>query len=203
MSLVCVRYARNDHAHAFPLSMGRLFLTSMQTCKHLLVHTVDKSLWLSLYRSQTHHLPVPYSWDWLHGSERIDQMTASRIESLVLSVYLTEARWLSARRYPHLLFTGSKAMEIVDTAHFGTILSMDVMLGRWLVVVHQEGTMALWDLTPDARESDYTVGFGWSAKGTSVAVCRCKKDMTGIGLCTSSTVCMDKNGDAIFVTVCR
>ncbi|KAJ3523763.1 hypothetical protein NM688_g8672 [Phlebia brevispora] len=145
--------------------------------------------------------PSPYPYSWLVDPGRSGEVTASRLESLVLSISLSESRWHSARGFPHRLYTGSKQMEIVDTGHFGTILSIDTLLGRWLVVVHQEGTVALWDLLPSAQGFDHGVGFRWTERSTSVPICKYKTDLCGLGSCTSSVACMNADRNAILLAV--
>lgn len=166
---------------------------------------MDRSIWLSQYQSYSTRFPIPYPPQYLLDDKRTSEITGPRLESLVLSTHVAETRWLTERGTPRLLYTGNKAMEIVDTGFFGTLLSIDIMLGRWLVAVHQEGMIMLWDLLPTAQglDNDFGVGFRWTDGQSAIPRCRFKTELQGIGSCTSSVVCMDTDQTAILLAVSR
>ncbi|KAF7798567.1 hypothetical protein EIP86_009789 [Pleurotus ostreatoroseus] len=148
---------------------GPGIMSIRKTCQRISCITADRSLWMSQYQAYSEHCP--------------------RLESLVLSAHVAELRWLTQRGPPRLLYTGNKDLQVVDTGFFGTLLSIDVLLGRWLVAVHQEGMITLWDLLPTAQglqDRDFGVGFRWTDGRSAIPKCKFKTELQGIGSCTSS-----------------
>lgn len=161
---------------------------------------------MSQYQAYSEHCPVPYLLQSFTDTDKNNELTSQRLETLVLSAHVAESRWLTQRGPPHLLYTGNKALQVVDTGFFGTLLSIDILLGRWLVAVHQEGMITLWDLLPTAQglqDRDFGVGFQWTDGRSAIPKCKFKTELQGIGSCSSSVVCMDSNQTAILLAVSR
>ena len=89
--------------------------------------------------------------------------------------------------------------------NIGTLLALDILEGRWLVAVYQEAVVALWDLHPSVDVENLGLGFKWHnhQAGEHAARCRTICELQGIGLCTSSTLSMTRDKDAIFLAVSR
>lgn len=163
---------------------------------------------MSLYSYQYQEYPVPYPWKWISSCEQADKITSTELQSLVLSVDRTEKRWSSVK--PLAVPQALRIPEISSNSvsqlsnNIGMLLSLDILLDRWLVAVYQEAVVTLWDLHP-SWDSDNGLGFQWHDTYSKRSSPRCKvrHDLHGIGLCTSSTLAMTKERDAILLAVSR
>lgn len=147
---------------------------------------------------------IPISVDVL--TNHLHTLKASDVESLVLSVYLTDVRWKDPGK------ASPRPLEATDhpskATQFSThnILAMDVLLDRWLVVVHQleESVVEMWDLSPGSYPpSGHGVGMIWSPYEAPFPQCKIRCIVQNIGPCDSSCVCLDADGSGILVAVTR
>ena len=141
--------------------------------------------------------------EWITSPERNDDIVVSQLESLVLSVDYANRKWHAPRGKPHLLNTIPSPMPFSDIGDYGTILSIDIASSRWLVVVYQESMLALWDLHSSTGDDHPQVGFNWPATETNAPTRIFKGMLDGMGLCASSVVCMDSDGDSILLAASR
>lgn len=141
------------------------------------------------------------------ATEIFAPLTRAEVESYVLSAYLTDRRWMLPRKPPNLLEVSGTTRSAESSMHSGfSILNMDVISDRWLVVLYQGDIVELWDLCP--RSGNNTVGIAKAWKGPasteeSRAVCKTRYTIQGLGPCSMSAVAISEDRRSILLAAGR
>ncbi|EKM50536.1 uncharacterized protein PHACADRAFT_263872 [Phanerochaete carnosa HHB-10118-sp] len=134
-------------------------------------------------------------------------LTRAEVESLVLSVSLTERRWKLPRKPPKLLEASEVVCSAEEPMHTGmSILNMNILADRWLVVLYQGDAVEIWDLCPNSGSSASGVTRAWNGPGpedTPCAPCAIRHTVQGLGPCCMSAVVLSEDGRDIILAVGR
>ncbi len=175
-----------------------------QSCRRASGLAKDRALWIAFYHRQTYELPTPYPLGHFSCNGLESDTRTSDIETLVLTVNRTENTWLLPRSKP-------RSLSRIPTYNFdyplmssridpGAILSIDVLLNRWLLAVYQEGQVELWDLAPQTLPCGYDIGFHWD-HGSSTPVKReLRYQIQGPASCTASVASVADGSITLAVT---
>lgn len=116
-------------------SSNRLKLTRQAQCQRFLYDvTRDKLLWRRILRD-FRRPPLPRAL----RSRCLENLSYPELEEAVSISYVAEHRWLKQRGPGSTLFAGG----------WGRISLLTVLDDRWVVVIPERGTPAIWDIRDD------------------------------------------------------
>ncbi|OBZ73604.1 hypothetical protein A0H81_05973 [Grifola frondosa] len=130
-------------------------LNFKQTCSAIYHWSQDKSLWLSLARYQSDHMPFP---PYLIHSADLALLSLVELEQLVTSTSYIDRTWLLPRKAPSSLRpevkSGVDNTYEDDNDSTKTFLSLQIFFSRWLLCVYKERVVELWDLQHNGQTFD-------------------------------------------------
>lgn len=167
--------------------------------------TQDRVLWINVYLGMSHE--TRYALPDLAAASLFAPLTRAEVESLVLSVCLTERRWKLPRKPPKLLEASEVVCSTAEPMHAGlSILNMNILADRWLVVLYQGDVVEIWDLCPNSGGSASGVTRAWNGLGPEEdprTPCNIRYTVQGLGPCCMSAVVLSENGRGIILAVGR
>ena len=141
------------------------------------------------------------------ADELLGPLSRQEVESLVLSVHLTERRWALLRDAPTLLETLGSVPSTEESMRAGTsILSMSILADRWLVALFQGDVLEIWDLCPNSEDSNAGITKGWHSgepNGPRHAECKIVHAVQVNGPCSMSAIALGEDGRSIIIAVGR
>lgn len=138
--------------------------------------------------------------------DTIQGLSTVDVESLVLSVHLTDRRFTKTRPPPRTLdfIALSQSFDSIYSAQTSwTILNMNVLADRWLVVVYQGGVLEIWDLCPESGMNRAGITTAWWPFASLDPICKVRYRIQDFDNCTSSAAAYAGDDGSIIVAVAR
>lgn len=154
----------------------------------------ERSVWVGVLRRYQQVLPLPPK-AYLGADSSYNRWSTDDLRSLALRSWRLKACWTKPRKQIHRIMTDT------SSSPSATLLGMQMVLDRWLLLVYGAGAMQLFDTQGDPRRvahlgcgapqgsqwSSFVAGVDNAGNTPLVAVVRCVPCVRSSACLTSST----------------